>query len=135
MAETTPPLLLYDGTCGFCSDVVRFILGRDRVGTLRFAPLDGIAGRSVLARHPELHDVDSVLWVDDASGVLARSDAALRIARYLGGRWRLALAARILPRPWRDAAYDLIARHRHRLTRDGQVCLFPSPAERTRFLD
>ncbi len=128
-------MLLYDGTCGFCSDVVRFILARDRVGTLKFAALGGAAGQEVLDRHPELRDVDSVLWVDDASRVLSRSDAALRIAQYLGGPWRLASLGRAMPRRWRDALYDLVARHRHRLSRGGDRCFIPSPAERARFLD
>ena len=46
-------------------------------------------------RHPELEGVDSVVWVEPGAErgtgrVLVRSDAALRVARYLGGWWHLA---------------------------------------------
>jgi predicted DCC family thiol-disulfide oxidoreductase YuxK len=136
----TGPVLLYDGTCGFCADSVQLVLRHDRRKDLRFAPLQGPLGALVRERHPELDGVDSMVWVEPGvagvpAGVLTRSDAGLRIARYLGGWWRLAGAARLLPRPLRDAAYDLVARHRHRLRSGGPACLVPRPEDRARFLD
>ena len=134
------PVLLYDGTCGFCAASVRLVLRHDRAGTLRFAPLQGAMGAAVRRRHPELERADSVVWVepDGPAGpgvVLTRTDAALRIARYLGGWWHLARVGWLVPRPLRDAAYDLVARHRHRLLAGGPACLVPGPEVRARFLD
>ena len=113
-------MLLYDGTCGFCAESVQLVLRHDRRRTLRFALLQGLFGSAIRDRYPALNGVDSVVWVEPGTGghdgrVLVRSDAALRVARYLGGWWHLARVARLLPRPIRDAGYDLIARHRHRL--------------------
>jgi predicted DCC family thiol-disulfide oxidoreductase YuxK len=129
----TGPVLLYDGTCGFCAASVRLVLRHDPDGDLRFAPLAGAFGQAVRARHPELADIDSMVWVEP-NRVLTRSTAALRVARYLGGWWRLLGVGWLVPRPIRDAAYRLIAKHRHHLTRHGAECLVPSPAERDRFL-
>ena len=136
----TGPVLLYDGTCGFCAESVQLVLRHDRRGTLRFAPLQGAVGAALLRGHPELDGVDSMVWAEPGppgspGRVLTRSDAALRIARYLGGWWRLAAAARLVPRPLRNAGYDLIARHRHRLLAGGPACLVPAPEVRARFLD
>ncbi len=135
----TTHLLLYDGTCGFCASSVQWVLKRDRVGTLRFAALQGETARPILARHPGLAGVDSVVWVEDAGGageeVLVRSAAALRAAQYLGGSWSVvARLGALLPRGLRDRAYDLIAHHRHKLTRNGPECLLPTAEERERFL-
>lgn len=132
------PVLLYDGACGFCGATVALVLRRDRKGTLRFAPLGGAFARDVAARHPARAGADSVVWVEPAAAgaperVLARSAAALRIASYLGGVWTLALGAWLVPRPLRDAVYDLVARHRHRLS--GAACFVPTPEVRARFLD
>src|SRR5438105_192097 len=111
------PVLLYDGLCAFCNGAVRHVLARDRTGRIRFAPLQGAFARDVLARHPELRGVDSLMLVErDASGeehVWTRSEAALRIARRLGGAWRGAAVLRLIPRVVRDAAYDLFARFRY----------------------
>jgi predicted DCC family thiol-disulfide oxidoreductase YuxK len=134
------PVLLYDGTCGFCAESVQLVLRHDRRRTLRFAALQGAFAAGVRARHPELARADTMVWVDpaDEAGperVLLRSDAALRVARYLGGWFHLARVAAILPRRIRDAVYDLVARHRHQLLSDGPSCLVPGPEVRERFLD
>lgn len=132
------PLLLYDGTCGLCGRTVAFVLCHERPHTVRFAPLNGSAARALIARHPELAGVDSVVWVDapgdPAGAVYVRSAAVLHLAEYLGGPWRLARAARILPRAWGDRLYDLMARHRDHFFDGSADCLMPPPAERARFL-
>jgi len=133
------PVLLYDGLCGFCDTTVQFILRHDRNKTLRFAPLQGDYARHVIARHPELGGVDSLILVDhDASGVErvhVRSSGALAVARYLGGPWHLARATAIVPRFIRDLAYDGFARIRYRVFGRHESCPIPSPEQRARFID
>ena len=133
-------VLLYDGVCGFCNQMVQMILRHDRHGTLRFAALQSAYGEAVKARHPELNNVDSVVLVErssdtDEERVFIRSDAALRGVAYLGGWWKLLLVFRILPRPVRDLFYDLFARYRYRLFGKYDSCLVPSPDVRSRFID
>jgi predicted DCC family thiol-disulfide oxidoreductase YuxK len=133
------PVLLYDGDCGFCAHSVAFILRHERRHSLLFAALQGPLGTQIRGRHPEL-GVDSMVWVDPPQSnqeaqILARSAAALRVASYLGGPWRLAALGRLLPISLRDAAYDWIARHRHGLARGGAQCFLPSADVRSRFLD
>jgi predicted DCC family thiol-disulfide oxidoreductase YuxK len=132
------PVLLYDGDCGFCSSVVRFVLENERTDTLRFAALKSPAARRIIHKHNELDDIDSVVWVDrDESGaperILVRSAAALRLARYLGGGWRLLAALWIVPRPARDFVYDLVARNRHRVL-GRRRCVAPTADTQHRFL-
>jgi predicted DCC family thiol-disulfide oxidoreductase YuxK len=130
-------VLLYDGTCGLCAASVQFVLRHERQHSLRFAALESEQGRAVRARHPGLAGVDSMIWVEQGpSGerVLSRSAAALRVASYIGGPWRLAALGAIVPRFVRDAAYDLIARHRHRIVASPDACYLPPPAVRARFL-
>lgn len=140
MSEQASPVLLYDGTCGFCADSVQFVLQRDRTGDMRFAALDSTFGRAVMARHPEIHGFDSVLYVEPArdgkqEGIYARSAAVIRVASYLGGTWNLLRLTRIVPAPIRDAVYRLVARHRHRLSGNRPRCVIPSAQDRARFLD
>jgi predicted DCC family thiol-disulfide oxidoreductase YuxK len=116
---------------------VQFVLRHERQGELQFAPLQGAFAASVRTRHPALAGVDSMIWVegDGASEqTYVRSAAVLRIARYLGGIWRLAAIGWLLPRPWRDALYNLVARHRHQLF-GAEQCYLPAPDVRARFLD
>jgi predicted DCC family thiol-disulfide oxidoreductase YuxK len=140
MVETSfgAPVLLYDGVCGFCNKSVQLILDHDRRGTLRFAALQSDFGRAVVERHAELRGVDSVVFVERAPGgerVHVRSDAALKVASYLGGFWKLFLAAKVLPRGLRDYCYDLFARNRYKFFGKYEACVLPPPEVRSRFLD
>ena len=141
MVETTAnaPVLLYDGVCGFCNKTVQMILDRDRRGTMRFAALQSDYGQAIVARHAELRDVDSVVFVenarDGAERVYVRSEAALRVAKYLGGAWKVFLVAKIVPGRLRDFLYDLFARNRYKLFGKYDSCMLPPPEVRSRFLD
>lgn len=110
-------LLLYDGDCAFCQAVVRFVRQRDSRRTLCLAARRSELGAAVLARHPALANVDSVVWLEPTHGgrpeqAHVRSEAVLRVAAYLGGWWRVAAIARLVPRAWRDAMYDAVASRR-----------------------
>jgi predicted DCC family thiol-disulfide oxidoreductase YuxK len=129
---------LFDGECGFCSRVVLWVLRHERQQTLQFAPLESPVARRLLQQHPECTHADSVLWVDmdetmHARRILARSAAALQLCGYLGGAWNLLRVAWLIPRPLRDAVYDLVARNRHRLL-GARPCPLPTPEQRRRFL-
>jgi predicted DCC family thiol-disulfide oxidoreductase YuxK len=128
------PVLLYDGLCGFCDGVVQFVLRRDRVGTMRFAALQGDYARGIIEPHADLHGVDSLVLVD-ATGVHVRSDAAIAVAEYLGGAWAAASILRVIPRFARDLVYDAFARARYTLFGRLKACRIPAAAQRERFLD
>ena len=74
------PVLLYDGLCGFCNTTVQFILGHESRQTLLFAPLQGSFAAGVIERHPQLRQIDSLVWVEGEGRderVAVRSSAAL----------------------------------------------------------
>lgn len=132
------PVVLYDGICGFCNSAVQTILRLDRDGTLRFAALDSDFGTEVIARHPFLKDVDSVVFVEHPGTaherVSVKSAAALRVVDYLGGPWRALMVARAIPAPVRDRLYDGFAGIRYRVFGTHDTCPIPAPEVRARFL-
>lgn len=137
---TSHPVLLYDGQCGFCNRSVQHILKHDRRKTMLFAALQSEYGKSIVTRHPELQGIDSLVFVEPLDfayleQVFVRSAAALRVARYLGGPWYLALAAYVIPRSIRDFLYDQFAKRRYRWFGKYDSCLLPAPEVRERFLD
>jgi predicted DCC family thiol-disulfide oxidoreductase YuxK len=130
-------VLLYDGLCPVCDGSVRYVLAHDRRGTMRLASLQSEFAAAVLARHPELAAIDSIVLVENAPGgeqVWVQSEAVLRIASYLGGPYRAARLLRILPRFLRDAVYALVARFRYRWFGRYDACPLPPPEVRARFL-
>ncbi len=63
------------------------------------------------------------------------SAALLAVADYLGGAWRLALAARVIPGFVRDRLYAGFAKARYHIGTRYDACPIPPPEVRDRFLD
>ena len=124
-------VIYFDGYCGLCDRLVRFVLPRDHRGRYHFATLSGTTAAARLG--PEAAGSETVV-LDDEGRLRIRSDAALAILAGLGGPWMLLGVLRVIPRPVRDAVYDWIARHRHRWFGRLEACRVPTPAERARFL-
>ena len=133
------PVLLYDGVCGICNSAVRTILRFDRRGTLRFAALDSDFARDIIARHPRLADLATVVFVrapgTEREAVSTQAAALLQVADYLGGFWKLALAARVIPSAVRDRLYAAFAKARYHVGGRYDTCPIPSPEVRSRFVD
>lgn len=132
-------VLLYDGLCGFCDGMVRWLLCHDRARRIYFAPQQSEPAQAIFARHG-LHAAGNTVYLlvhpgTDTERILERSDAILRALAMLGGAWRLlALLLRVLPHGLRDAAYTAMARNRYRIAGKLPECRVPTPEERTRFL-
>jgi predicted DCC family thiol-disulfide oxidoreductase YuxK len=129
------PILLYDGSCGVCSEIVQWVLAHERSHSLRFAPLESAVGEELRALAGVAADVDSVVWAELRDGLVCtdtRSSAALRVVDYVGGPWRWLTVLRVVPAFIRDAGYRAFAKMRYRLR--AQACLVPTADERMRFL-
>jgi predicted DCC family thiol-disulfide oxidoreductase YuxK len=134
-------LVFYDGICGLCNRLNRFLLKRDRQGRIRFAPLQSRLAGDTLARYGrDSSDLDTVYvvsnWNSPRERVHARSRAVLHTLSLLGPGWRLlSRLGSIVPTPLADALYGLVARHRYRIFGQFDACPLPPPEWRTRFLD
>jgi predicted DCC family thiol-disulfide oxidoreductase YuxK len=133
------PVMLYDGVCGFCSQSVQIIIKLDKIGVIKFAPLQGEFGQATKLHHPEIQKIDSVIilekMADGSERTFIRSDAILRIAHHLGGVWHLLKIGYIIPRFIRDFLYDTFARNRYKVFGKYESCMLPSPEIRARFID
>lgn len=127
------PIVLFDGVCNFCNGAVNFIIRHDGDKKFKFAALQSETGTELRAKHGIGDDVDSIILIEDDRAYL-HSDAALRIARTLGGVWLLLYAFIVVPTPVRDWFYKLFARYRYRLFGKKDVCMVPTPDVRERFL-
>ena len=130
------PLILFDGVCNLCSASVNFVIDHDPEARFRFAALQSDAAVKTLAQHGvtlRSGDPDSFVLVEEGR-VYERSTAALRVARNLGGAWRLLYAFIVVPAFVRDAVYKLVARNRYRWFGKSETCRVPTPELRARFL-
>ena len=133
------PVLLFDGECGLCQRVVRTLLRIDRIGTLRFAPLQSPAAQEFLRTHGlPVEDFDTLVFVPDWArradrDFLLRTDGAVAALRAVGAVRRAALLGAV-PRVVRDAGYRLVARWRAKMFGPWRSSPLPRPEWAERFL-
>ena len=128
-------LLLFDGVCNLCNGFVNFLIDHDPHGQIRVGALQSEAARPYLEAFgldPEA--LDSVVLIERGQ-VYRKSTAALRVARRLEAPWPLAYYAFIaVPRPLRDAVYDVVANNRYDWFGKRDSCRMPTPELQERFL-
>jgi len=127
-------IMIFDGVCVLCARSVKFILAHESAPRLRFVPLQSPAGARLMREYGfSAEDAKTfVLVIDDQSYV--RSEAAIRVARYLRNPWRQLGAIRVLPRALRDWGYDVVARNRYRWFGRADSCMVPTAEVRSRFI-
>lgn len=115
--------LIYDGDCNICTLSARWVRARLR-GAVEIVAAQTLTDDDLMALGLMRTDVETAAyWIDDAGsrrGHLAVGAALSRI----GGPWRIAgwlLEAPALHPLW-SAAYDLVARYRHRLPGGTAAC-------------
>jgi predicted DCC family thiol-disulfide oxidoreductase YuxK len=126
-------IILFDGVCQFCDRSVQFIIKRDKKGHFKFASLQSDLAKQLLSQYNVAKDVDSLVLLD-GNNYYIKSTAALRICKNLSGFWKLGYLLLVIPRPFRDFVYQLIAKNRYNWFGKKEACTIPSPEMRKRFL-
>ena len=128
------PIILFDAECVLCSANAQFILRHDRIRRFRLAAMQGEVGAALFRRHGiDPADPDTIIVVD-GDHALRDSDAVIAIYAGLGWPWRVAGAARVVPRSLRDPVYRWIARHRYRIFGKRATCWLPRAEDADRVL-
>ena len=128
------PIILFDAECVLCSTNAQFILRHDRTRRFRLAAMQGEVGAALFRRHGiDPADPDTIIVVD-GDHALRDSDAVIAIYAGLGWPWRVAGAARVVPRALRDPVYRWIARHRYEIFGKRSTCWLPLREDADRVL-
>lgn len=133
MLRTDQPVFIFDGHCVLCSSGVAFIMKHDKRGAVRFLSGQSDLGRRIYALLGKPID-ESYIFVDGA-GVHMKTDGWFRVMETLGGAWRLPTVFKVIPRPIRDWAYDILARNRYRWFGKSEYCAVLTPEQRSRLVE
>ena len=133
-------LVLYDGVCGLCHRLVRFLLEHDHRAIFTFASLQSPIGRATVESvGGDPHELNSFYvlanYRSNYAQMFNRGRAALFVASELGWPWKVAVVMRVLPAAILDGIYNRVARHRYRVFGRKAQCLIPRPEFRGRFVE
>ena len=118
-------IIIFDGICRLCSGGAAFLERHQASPPFALIPMQTLVGKAILLEHGlDPHD-PSTLLVLDGGRCFTEADAWIHVVSALGGLWRRIHAARIVPRPWRNASYRFIARNRYRWFGRRTTCYLP----------
>lgn len=107
-------IILFDGTCNLCKNVVNFITRNDSGKIFCFIPLESDKATEYLIRYRTKNvNRGSVLLIQDDK-IYTKSAAVFHILKCLDGLWPLLYGFIIVPAFIRDPVYSLIAKYRYR---------------------
>ncbi|MGV7218466.1 thiol-disulfide oxidoreductase DCC family protein [Bradyrhizobium sp. UFLA05-112] len=127
-------VILFDGVCIFCSRWVRFVATRDTAKRFRFTPIQsgyGMRLAKTFGIDPDDPDTNAVVHGGEA---FMKSDAALTVLSQLP-RWGWVRALFAVPKPLRNALYNLVARNRYRIFGKYDACFVPDADLRARVIE
>lgn len=121
-------LILYDGTCGLCHGIVRYLVKHDKEKKFLFAPLQGETAKKF-----SLPNTDSIILLKNYKSdpiFFIKGKASCEILAILHP-WLKFL--RYLPKMVVNPPYSFVAAIRYKVF-PRQVCLVPAKLDRSRFL-
>eukprot|EP00850_Spirogloea_muscicola_P017213 SM000146S00933 [mRNA] locus=s146:53126:54346:+ [translate_table: standard] len=147
------PIVLFDGVCNMCNGFVNFMLDGDKDGwatdavelssrgvarflKVRFAALQSEAGRALLRRSDRAPDDISSIVLVEKDGSYIKSEAVLKIARYLDFPFPpLSSLGFVAPGFLRDSFYDLVANNRYSILGKRDSCRITDNNFKERFIE
>lgn len=132
MSNNPDRILFFDGVCNLCNSSVDFVIRRDKKRLVHFAPLQGNTAKG-LGLFSE-NGFDSLVYYRFGEK-LNKSEAALAIAKDIGGILHLFRILYVIPKKIRDKMYDYVAKNRYKWFGKKSTCRIPSVQERALFLD
>jgi predicted DCC family thiol-disulfide oxidoreductase YuxK len=128
-------VILFDGVCNMCNGFVNFVIKRDKKNLYKFASLQSVYGRGLLAHYGYNTLEYETMFLYDGKNIQTRSDAVMTVVSSLGGLWKLCAIYKIVPRFIRNGMYDFMARRRYRIFGRSETCMVPTPEVKSRFVD
>lgn len=111
---TGPAVVLYDGSCGVCTDSMLKGKRYQRAGALEWVDNGSETGQALLRERGLIGKERDSLIVVEGDRVSLDSTAIVRSALRLRWPWKAYAAIWVVPKPLRDAAYRRVAANRAR---------------------
>ncbi|MHC5202303.1 thiol-disulfide oxidoreductase DCC family protein [Myroides sp. LJL119] len=128
-------IILFDGVCNLCDQVVQRIIKSDKKDIFRFVALDSDKGRQIL-NHIGVNpnQIDSIVFYEPGKAYYLQAQAALHIAKHLKGMYYLLGIFNLLPDSINNRLYNYIAKNRYRWFGQKKNCLIPDQNIKNKFL-
>ncbi len=129
-------LILFDGVCNLCNDVVLKIIRQDKNDIFLFTALQSNTGKNIINELGiDISKIDSIVLYIPGGNYFIKSEAVFKIANEFKGAWKIIQIFRVLPVFLNDFFYDFIARNRYRWFGKKEECMVPTKKLNSKFLN
>ena len=125
------PVVFFDGYCHLCDSSVQFVLAHEKEQKLRFASLQS----KFAAKNLDDNKNFSTIVFMENNKVYYKSQAVIKIARYLKFPYNSISLLAIFPYSFLDVFYAWIAKNRYKWFGRKNTCEIPSETVSIRFFD
>ena len=129
-------IILFDGVCNLCDSAVQMISKHDKKDVFRFVALQSDLGQKIIKHLGiDTQKIDSIILYQPGFAYYYKSEAALEIAKNLGGIFYIASQFSVLPTSFTNRIYDYIAKNRYKWYGKKEACLIPTKEIQAKFLE
>jgi predicted DCC family thiol-disulfide oxidoreductase YuxK len=129
-------IILFDGVCNLCDPAVQMIIKQDTKDVFRYVALQSDLGQKIIKHLGiDTKKTDSIILYQPGFAYYYKSEAALEIAKILGGIFYFATLFSIFPTAFNNFIYDYIAKNRYKWFGKKENCMIPSKEQQAKFLE
>ena len=128
-------IILFDGVCNLCDTSVQLIIKHDTKDIFRFVALQSTLGQEITNYLGiDSQKMDSIILYHPGVAYYYKAEAALEIAKELGGVFTFARILGFFPVSFSNIAYDYVAKNRYKWYGKKESCMMPTEALKSKFL-
>lgn len=128
-------IILFDGVCNLCDATVQRIIESDKQDVFRFAAIQSEIGQQIINHiGVDTSKTDSIILYEPGQAYYYKAEAAMRIAKEMGGWYSLSGWFTFLPKWMSNSVYDYVARNRYKWYGKKSECMIPTPELKAKFL-
>jgi len=128
-------IILFDGVCNLCDATVQRVIEHDKKDVFRFAAIQSEIGRQIISHIGiDITKTDSIILYEPGHAYYYKAEAAMKIAKQMGGWYSIVGWFSFLPEWISNGMYDYVARNRYKWYGKKNECMIPTPELKAKFL-
>ena len=128
--EDKKAIIRFDGVCNLCNGFVQFVIQRDKKDKFRFKPLQDDIAEVDFEKETNF----STIILEKNQKRFDKSSAFANIVRELKGGWSYLYLTTLIPLPFRNFIYSLVAKNRYKMFGKKDSCMIPTENLKEKFL-
>ena len=129
-------LILFDGVCNLCDEVINFIIKKDRKRLFRYTSLQSTIGKKLSIEYGlPTNNYKTFIYIKKGS-IYVKSNAVLEICKDMGFPWNsLYISKFVIPVFLRNMIYAFVSKNRYFFFGKKEYCQIPTKELKDLFLE